>query len=149
MTVGKVCNREVVVTWPDSSVRETAKLMRDHHVGDVVVVEERDGSRVPVGIVTDRDLVLGVIAEDVSLDSVSTGDIMSFELVTVGENDSLWDAVQRMRVKAVRRMPVLDDKGALAGILALDDLLELLSGEFADLARVSNREQDRERHLRR
>lgn len=148
MTVGKVCNREVVVTRPESSIRETAGLMREHHVGDLVVVEERGGVRIPVGIVTDRDIVIEVIAKDVAMDSVTTGDVMSFELVTARESDSLWDTMQRMRIKAIRRMPVVDEGGALVGILALDDLLELLAGEFAVLARVSNREQEREQRLR-
>lgn len=149
MTVGKVCSREVVFARADDSIQETARLMREYHVGDVLVIEEREDIRVPVGIVTDRDIVVEVIAKGVALDAVTVGDIMSFEIVTAREDDSLWDTVQRMRIKAVRRMPVVDKRGGLVGILTFDDLIELLSGELADLARVINREQERERRLRR
>lgn len=146
MTVGRVCNRDVVVTRAEDSLRSVAQLMREHHIGDVVVVEEHGGAPVPVGIVTDRDLVVEVIAEGVVPDALSVGDIMSFELVIAHEEDSLWDALQRMRVNAVRRIPVVDGRGALVGILTLDDLLELLAGELTDLARVANRQRDRRPH---
>lgn len=146
MTVGKICNRDVIVTRATDSIEDVAKLMREYHIGDVVVVEERDGRLFPVGIVTDRDLVVEVIAEEVAPDAVSVGDIMSYELVTAHEVDSLWDTVQRMRINAVRRLPVVDGNGALVGILTLDDLLELLSGELMDLARVANRQRDTRPH---
>ncbi|MFB6260278.1 MAG: CBS domain-containing protein, partial [Thiohalorhabdaceae bacterium] len=72
MAIGEYCNREVVITDRSHSIREAAKLMRDHHVGDLVVVAEKSGAkRTPVGIVTDRDLVLGVLAQDVGLDEVT------------------------------------------------------------------------------
>ncbi len=142
MTVGRICNRDVVVTRAEDTIQSVARLMREYHIGDVVVVEERGEVRVPVGIVTDRDVVVEVIAEGLAPDAVSVGDIMSLDLVTAHEEDSLWDTLQRMRVNAVRRMPVIDEQGALVGILSLDDLLELLSGELVDLARVANRQRN-------
>lgn len=146
MTVGRICNRDVVVTRADDTIQSVASLMKEYHIGDIVVVEERDGLVVPVGIVTDRDVVVEVIAAGVAPDAVNVGDIMSFELVTAHEDDSLWDTLQRMRVNAVRRIPVIDEQGALVGILTLDDLLELLAGELADLARVANRQRDQRPH---
>lgn len=146
MTVGRICNRDVVVTRAEDSIHSVAQLMREYHVGDVVVVEDRDGARTPVGIVTDRDVVTEVIAAGVAPDALSVGDIMSFELITAYEEDSLWDTLQRMRVNAVRRVPVIDEQGALVGILTLDDLLELLAGELVDLARVANRQRDLRPH---
>lgn len=146
MTVGRICNRDVVVTRAEDSIHAVAQLMREYHVGDVVVVEDREGARTPVGIVTDRDVVTEVIAAGVAPDALSVGDIMSFELITAYEEDSLWDTLQRMRVNAVRRVPVIDEQGALVGILTLDDLLELLAGELVDLARVANRQRDLRPH---
>lgn len=142
MTVGKICNRDVIVTRAEDTIQAVAQLMREYHIGDVVVVERRNDLLVPIGIVTDRDVVVEVIATGVAPDAVSVGDIMSYELVTAHENDSLWDTLQRMRVNAVRRVPVIDEQDALVGILTLDDLLELLSGELVDLARVANRQRD-------
>lgn len=149
MKTGDVCNREVVFIQRDASVFEAASLMREHHVGDLVVVEERNGRRAPVGILTDRDIVLEVIAEGVDIGGVVVGDIMSFELVTAGEDDDLFDTLKRMRLKGVRRLPVVDRGGALVGIVTVDDLLDLLAEQVSDLARIIQREQTRERERRR
>lgn len=149
MKTGDVCNREVVFIQRDASVFEAARLMREHHVGDLVVVEEKDGRRTPVGILTDRDIVLEVIAEGVDIGGVVVGDIMSFELTTAGEDDDLFDTIKRMRLKGVRRLPVVDRSQTLVGIVTVDDLLDLLAEQVSDLARIIQREQTRERERRR
>jgi CBS domain-containing protein len=144
MSVGEFCNREVIIVEKQESVIEAAKLMRHHHVGDVLVVEEKDKVNVPVGIVTDRDIVIEVLAEDVEPASVVVGDIMSGELATAGEEDELLETIKYMRSRAVRRMPVVDAQGALVGILTVDDVLDLLTEQLADLVGLATREQYRE-----
>lgn len=144
-TMGEICTRDTVVLGRDGSIIEAAKLMRLHHVGDIVIVEQRGGVSAPVGILTDRDLVVEILAQELSPDEVAVGDVMSYELVTAKEGDSLWDTVQRMRERGVRRMPVIDAGGGLVGIVTLDDLLEVLADELAALSRVVRREQDKER----
>lgn len=148
MTVGTICNREVVFIHRDASIPEAARLMREYHVGDLIVVDEKTGKRVPVGIVTDRDIVLEVIAEGVSPNDISVGDIMSAELVTARTGDDLMDTVKIMRARGIRRLPVIDDDNELAGILSVDDLLDLFSEQLADLARLVAHEQKRERNQR-
>jgi len=148
MPIGEICNREVVVIRKEDSVLDAAKLMRDFHVGDVVVVEDRDNQVIPVGVLTDRDIVVELIAKEVPLDSISVEDVMSYDLLSVLENRGIWDAIQCMRGKGVRRIVVVDDKGSLVGVLSLDDLLELLSGELSDLAKLSMKEQNREKEIR-
>jgi CBS domain-containing protein len=148
MTVGKFCNRDVVIIERGGSVQQVAELMRNEHVGAVVVIEDREGKRFPVGVLTDRDIVVELIAKQVPLDSVLVGDVMSFDLVTAREEDSLTDTLRRMRLKGVRRMPVVDEEGALAGILTVDDVLEVLADEFMEAVRVITREQHRERETR-
>ncbi|UCH54190.1 MAG: CBS domain-containing protein [Pseudomonadota bacterium] len=148
MSVGKYCNREVVFASKTTAISEAARRMREHHVGDLVVVEERSGKRIPIGIVTDRDLVLGVLAEQVDLDKVTVGDVMSFELETTHESDDLLDSVKRMRAKGVRRLPVVASDGALVGILSVDDLIDILTEHLADLVALIGREQRREREQR-
>ena len=145
MTIGKVCNREVVFIHAQASVPEAARLMREYHVGDLVVTKEKTGKRVPVGIVTDRDIVLEVIAEGVGMDDVSVGDIMSDNLVTARESDGLLDTVKVMRAKGIRRLPVVNDDNELVGILSVDDLIDLFSEQIVDLARLIAREQGREK----
>jgi CBS domain-containing protein len=149
MSIGTFCNREVIVTSKDTSIVEVALLMRQHHVGDVVVVDSSKGESIPVGIITDRDIVVELIAKEVPLDSVTVGDVMSFELATVKEQDGIWDTLQRMRTKGIRRIPVVNEEGGLVGILAVDDLVELLSEEFAILADIVRKEQIQEKTARR
>lgn len=148
MSVGEFCSRDVVVVEKNTSIAAAAKLMRQHHVGNVIVVEQRDGLRIPVGILTDRDLVMEVLAKDVSVEACTVGDIMSFDLVTAKETDGIWSTLQRMRARSVRRIPVVSGTGALVGILSADDLLELLSEELSNLAKIIGHQPDRERALR-
>ncbi len=145
MTVGKICNREVVFIHKEASIPEAARLMREYHVGDLVVVREKTGKRVPVGIVTDRDIVLEVIAEGVGMDDVNVGDIMSDKLVTARESDGLLETIKVMRAKGIRRLPVVNDDNELVGILSVDDLIDLFSEQIVDLARLIAREQGREK----
>lgn len=148
MTVGHFCNREVVICGRESTIVEVAQLMRQHHVGDVVIVQDREDISVPVGIITDRDLVVELIADGVDLDTVSVGDVMSFELITAREDDSIWETLNRMRAQGVRRIPVVDEQGGLEGILSLDDILELLAEELSILAKIPTCAQTKEEQLR-
>ncbi len=145
MTTGSICARETIIACRDATIIEVAKLMREHHVGDIVITREQEGENVPVGIVTDRDLTIEILAEELSPDTVTIGDIMSSEIVTARDSDGLWDTIQKMRVKGVRRMPVVNERGGLVGIVTLDDLLGLLADELGSLAKLITREQDRER----
>jgi CBS domain-containing protein len=144
MPVSEICNREVIIVQRDDTVQEAAKLMRQHHVGDVVVIEERKAVRVPVGIVTDRDLVVEIMAPDLVQTVITVGDIMADKLVTVKDSTGVYEAIQYMRGEGVRRLPVVDSKGGLVGILTLDDLLELLAEELLELSRLVKHEQKKE-----
>ena len=148
MSAGHFCNREVVVTGKDSTIVEVAQLMRHHHVGDVVVVADQEGVAFPVGIITDRDIVVELIAEQVDLETVSVGDVMSYELVTVREQDGIWDTLKRMRTEGIRRLPVVNDQGGLEGILTMDDLLKLLAEELSQLAKVPDYSHNKEQQRR-
>lgn len=148
MAVGEICNREVVVTEKALSVVDAARLMREHHVGDLVVVEARNGRKHPVGIVTDRDIVVEVVAAGVDPDSLKVGDIIGLEVATVRESEGLFEALRYMRDKGVRRMPVVDGAGGLIGILTLDDLLGLLAEEMTELAKLVSHERQREATVR-
>ena len=148
MAVGEICNRDVVIAEKTLSVVDAAQLMRKHHVGDLVVVEEKDGRKHPVGIVTDRDIVVEVVAAGVNPDALKVGDIMGPEVATVREGEGLFEALRHMRDKGVRRMPVVDRDGGLVGILTLDDLLSLLAEEMTELAKLVSHERQREAIVR-
>jgi CBS domain-containing protein len=148
MPLGEICNREVIFARRADSIREAARLMRDYHVGDLVVVDETDGQRRPAGMLTDRDIVVELVAKNVDLDSVTVGDAMSTAIVTAHESDGIYETIQLMRSEGVRRLPVVDRAGILIGIISLDDLLELLSDEMVALSRLASSEVARERSAR-
>lgn len=148
MKIGEICSREVIVMDRGESVPEAVGLMREQHVGDVVVTESRPGGTVPVGILTDRDILIEVVARSVPLDSLAVKDVMSFDLLTVGEGDSEADALAAMRRKGVRRAPVVDARGALVGIVSVDDIIEVLAEQLGSIAALISREQQQERQRR-
>lgn len=148
MSAGEYCNRDVVVIDKSESVRQAVDLMRTHHVGDVIVVEKANGSTRPLGILTDRDIVLEILAEDVDLEAVNVGDVMTYELQTVDEDTKLLDAIKVMRTKGIRRLPVVDSQDNLVGILAVDDVLGLIAEQLSDLVGLISRQQAKESVLR-
>lgn len=145
MSTGEFCTREVVVAEKKMSILEVAQLMREYHVGDVVVVEQQEEQKVPVGIITDRDIVVEIIAEGVDIDAVTAGDVMSYDLLSVREKDGIWESLLQMCNRGVRRVPVVNDEGGLEGILAIDDMIELLAEELTLLARITRSGEVRER----
>jgi CBS domain-containing protein len=149
MNVGEICNREVVVCYRGTPLVEAARLMREHHVGSLVVVVDRLSERVPVGIVTDRDITVAVIAKGLDPKALTVGDVISEELLSLREQDGLVDALRIMRGRGIRRLPVLTRSGALAGIISLDDVLELLAEQLDDLVGIVGRERARETGIRR
>lgn len=144
MTAGEVCNRQVVFAKPETSIVDAVSLMKTDHVGDVVVVRELDGERQPIGILTDRDVALAV-ERLLRLPQLRVVDVMSADLVTALESENLYDALKKMQSHGIRRLPVVNDRGGLEGILTFDDVVELLSEELTDLAKLVVKEQKRER----
>ena len=134
-TAGDICTRIVTVAFPSMALNEAARLMRDHHVGCLVVVEEKSlEERMVVGMLTDRDIAIGVVAEDRDPHGMRVGDVMSRDVVTAREQDSLQDLLSAMRRKAVRRIPVVSPQNVLLGIVTLDDVLEVLAQEMQTAA---------------
>lgn len=148
MSIGEICTRDVIVTALGTTVEVAAELMRHHHVGDLIVVEERGTRRVPLGIVTDRDIVVQVVAAGLDPKALSVGEIMGQELVTGREEDGILDTLQIMRTRGVRRLPILASDGGLLGIVTVDDLIEIFAEELTDLARVISRGRTREATVR-
>lgn len=144
MTIGTVCNREVITVQRDATVLHAAKLMRQYHVGDVVVIENHKNKAVPVGIVTDRDIVIELVATELDCKVITVGDIVINKLITIKESAGVLEAIQLMASKGVRRLPVIDSGGSLIGIVTLDDMLLLLAREFGALSKLVAREQKNE-----
>ena len=148
MTVGQICNRVVVFAFRNTPLPDAAKLMRDNHIGSLVIVDESDRGRIPVGMLTDRDIAIAVVAQALDPRTLTAGEVMSGELVTANEQDDMLDTLQRMRRRGVRRVPVLTVAGTLAGIVTLDDLLELVAEQLGDVVKAIATEQSREARAR-
>ncbi len=135
MFIRDYCNMNVICCEPDTPIAEVAALMRRHHVGDVVVIDsQHQDQRVPLGIVTDRDILVETIALDIEARVFTASDLMSSPLTTVQEDAGLADALGIMRGKRVRRLPVVNRAGGLFGMVTSDDLLNVLSAELSMLA---------------
>jgi CBS domain-containing protein len=148
MTVGQICNRVVVYAFRNTPLPDAAKLMRENHIGSLVIVDESDRGRIPVGMLTDRDIAIAVVAQALDPRTLTAGEVMSGELVTANEQDDMLDTLQRMRRRGIRRVPVLTAAGALAGIVTLDDLLELVAEQLGDVVKAIATEQSREARTR-
>jgi CBS domain-containing protein len=117
--------------------------MKELHVGALVVVEAFEAKNRPLGIITDRDIVLKAVAEEKSCD-ITVGQLIESELVTANENDMLFDTLEHMKSKGIRRVPVIDDDGYLAGILSTDDIIEFLTDEMKDISTLFYKEAQNE-----
>jgi len=144
MTAGELCTRETVIIYGNDNVVDAAKLMKKFHVGDLVVVEDSEDGRIPIGIVTDRDIVVEVVAFEANPSDILIKDIMSKDLLVAKEKDDIYDVLEKMKDKGVKRVPVVDIYGYLVGILSSDDILELISEELKDLVKILYKEVEKE-----
>jgi len=140
MPVGRICVREVHLAEPGESVLEAARRMRERRVGVLVAV---DGLGRPVGLVTDRDLALRVVADGGDPRTTAVGDVMTERPKTVSESTPIESALALMRSGSFRRLPVVNDDGKLVGIVTLDDVLGLLAEEFELIGGLLQREAPR------
>ena len=148
MLLKEICTPEVAQCPAQTSVLAAARLMRQRHVGDLVVIESDDGQR-PIGLVTDRDIVIEVLAEERDPAQVAVRSIMRTPVVLARASEDLSEAIERMTTHGVRRVPVVDEHERLVGILTLDDVLTQFAGAAEAIAEVISRGQNREHRLRR
>lgn len=145
LNAGAICTRTVTIAYPSMALNEAARLMREHHVGCLVVVEQQSSKdRVVVGMLTDRDIVTVVVAADRDPHGLRMGDVMSQDVVMAREQDSVLDVLGTMRRKRVRRIPVTGPRDTLIGIVALDDVLEIVAEEMQALASAVGATQKQE-----
>ena len=144
MRVADVCVPMMVHIEPSASIRDAARLMRERHAGAVVVVDKRDNRCIPTGIITDRDIAISVVAAGVDLDAVTVSDVMSHPVATCTADQDIFEAIQTMRSRGVRRLPVLNEDGNFTAFIAADDVYDALVKELRGLGEVFVREQARE-----
>jgi CBS domain-containing protein len=149
VTVRDLATMQVVTVQPQTTLAECAQIMRNQHVGSVIVVDDKGRRDNPVGIVTDRDIVIETVAVNLDPKTLTASDVMTTPLATVSESDDILDALAKMRERGVRRLPVVDGDGTLAGIVSVDNLLEAMAEQLDSIVRVIKAEQTKETALRR
>ncbi len=148
LNAGEICSRSVVFAERAMAIDDAAGLMRTHHVGTLVVVEESAAGRQVVGMLTDRDIVTGIVAKKVDPARVRVEDLMSTDLVVAREEDTVIDLLRSLRGCGFRRLPVVDAQGLLVGLVALDDLLEIVAEEMRLIVDAIGTERRREQARR-
>ncbi|MGZ5080836.1 MAG: CBS domain-containing protein [Usitatibacter sp.] len=144
MKTGDIGTRSVVTAKGSINLAQAAALMREKHVGSLVVLDEREPLR-PIGIITDRDIVVKVVAGEVNARTVTVDEVLAGRTLAVArEDDPAVDSLRKMRRNGVRRLPVVDSRGQLVGIVALDDFLVAESESLADMVEAMGRERARE-----
>lgn len=146
---GEICNRIVVVAERRTPLVDAARRMREEHVGCLVVVDATTAGRKVAGVLTDRDIVTAVVARSVAPDMLRVEDVMTADVVAVSTATPFAELLATMRRRGLRRLPVVDDQGALQGLVTLDDVLEVLAEHMRSLAQAIDVEQQRERKTRR
>lgn len=141
MKVSELCVLQTVIILKHEKVKDAAQLMKKYNVGTVVVVESDDKGNTPIGIVSDRDIVMRVTASDKWNENTLIEEVMSKNLLTMHEDTDVYDALKRMRYEGVRRVPVVNEFGYLLGILALDDILSFLTAEMNEVIELIAKEE--------
>lgn len=140
MDIGTACTREVYVVDPGEPLLQAAVEMLSRNVGCIVVVEKRGKATVPAGIITDRDIVRILPEHAQNLAGLAVVDAMSRDLLTLAEQESIVDGMERLRRRGVRRAPVVNPTGELVGIVSVDDLLGIIAEQLGSLARLVERQ---------
>ena len=151
MNAGSVCKRGVVTVAPMDDLVAAAHLMREKHVGYLIVSEASGPSRNErrvVGVLTDRDIVVAVLAQEVDAHALKVGDVMTRNPLLIEEEQSIEAVLHHMREAGVRRVPVVDRSGALSGVLSIDDVLERIAEQLINIAGSIRNEQRMERAVR-
>lgn len=141
MRVANLATKNVATIEATASIAAAARVMRNQHVGALVVTSEDDSQKRPIGIITDRDIVVSVVAVGLDPDAIASGDIMGEQLYVAAPADDAFSTIRQMRVLGVRRAPIVDELGKLAGIFTVDDFIAYLGREITEVSSLIAAEQ--------
>lgn len=146
MRVGDICTRNVISVSADESIYTAAQRMREQHVGDVIVVMD-DRERC-IGILTDRDITIEVVANRVDPETLTVRDVMSDDVLMVDEEEDILEAMEMMSRAGVRRLPVMNEARKLCGVISVDDIIGSLAESLLEVSTLAHRQRHREEHRR-
>ena len=148
MAVGSICTRRTVTVDVGIDVAAAAQVMRENNIGYLIVTDTASGGRAPVGVMTDRDIVVKVIAKGVDAGALTVGDVMTRQPLVVAEDDGISATLHLMRKLGVRRVPVVNARAQIAGVLSIDDVIDHLVLQLSDVAKVAHNETQARRRSR-
>jgi CBS domain-containing protein len=148
MTIGSICTHRVITVDRHVDIAAAAEVMRENHIGYLIVTDAASGGASPVGVLTDRDIIVKVMAKDVDPHTLMVGDVMTPEPLTAAEDDGISETLHRMRRLGVRRVPVVGARGQVTGVLSIDDVVDHLVGQLTDVAGSIRNELKLEETLR-
>lgn len=149
MLLKAICTTDVICCGPATSVQAAASLMRSKHTGDLVVVDDPEEDRNPLGVITDRDIVIEVLANGLNPATTNVRSLLRTPIVMAHEDEDVSEALERMRTHGIRRLPIVDGEGRLSGVVTLDDLLKRVAADVNALVDIVGRERDHEQRSRR
>ena len=149
MLLKDICTMDVVCCGRRTRALEAARLMRQHHVGDLIVIDDPEQERTPIGIITDRDLVLDVLGNGLDPATTEVGSLIHRTLVIANESEDTAQVIDRMREHGVRRIPLVNSRGGMVGIVTVDDLLRVLVAEASALLEVMGKGKRQEQRTHR
>jgi CBS domain-containing protein len=136
MKVGDMCTRNPATVSTSATLAEVARLMRDRHIGSVIVTKAPLDRPVVTGVITDRDIACAQLDRRSDLASLSAEQVMTRDPLVINEEDPLDKAIEKLRARGVRRAPVVSAAGALIGLISTDDLFGCVARELMLLARL-------------
>jgi CBS domain-containing protein len=136
MLVGTLCSHRPVTVSMGAPISEAARMMRDRHVGAVIVTESHQGRPRVVGMITDRDIVRAQLERTADLSRLSAGEVMTRNPLVIGGDESVDGAIANLRARGVRRAPVVTPDGTLIGLISADDLLSHVAHKLIGLAEI-------------
>ncbi len=144
MSLERIAKKYVATITPEATVQDAAKMMRELHVGDVIIVKPglELGTSAPIGILTDRDIIVSTVAFGVDPKTVLVKDVMSLNLTTAKITDSVFHVINLMKENGIKRIPLIDSEGTLVGILSADDLIGMLASEMTDISKIIEQQRN-------
>lgn len=146
MTIGTICTARVITVDRGTDIAAAAAVMRENRIGYLIVTDP--GGAAPIGVITDRDIVVKVVAKDVDAHTLTVGDVMTPDPLTAAEDDGISETLHRMRRLGVRRVPVVGPRGQVSGVLSIDDVVDHLVSQLSDVAGSIRNESQRKEILR-
>jgi len=140
MTIESIATREVVMISESVALNKAAELMKDHNIGAIIVIKDKNTSKTPCGIITDRDIMIKWLEKGIDNQALTVGQVMSQDLLTIKQNQSILDAISALSEKGVRRAPVINQAGEVIGIISIDDIFVLLAKEMDAISKIAQKQ---------